>query len=684
MKKSGPALLDRDLSILSFNERVLSLAQREDYPLLERLKFLSIVALNLDEFFEVRMEQQLEALQNNVTTGIITAQTYEQVSKKAHQLVEKQYHLFEQDLMPALEKQGVALISSHLRSNEQKKWVAQYFQTDVKPLLLPIALDPAHPFPQVANKALHFIVELESKTKKTPSIAIVRVPRVLPRVIPLPTRISKKKKAFVSLTSVIRAHLPDLFQGAKIINFSQFRVTRNSDLDVDEDDVRNLRTALRQELAYRPYGEPVRLEVTIDCHDDLSNFLLEQFSLPFSALYKVNGPVNLGRLIYLCDLASDTRLSFPTFSPTWPKGLLANKSMFSQLKKRDILIHQPFESFEAVIQLLQEAVHDNDVLAIHQTIYRAGSDPRILNLLQEAVKRGKEVLVVVELKARFDEEANINWAEALESIGAQVVYGIVGLKTHAKMCLIMRREGRSIKRYGHLSTGNYNPKTAKQYTDLSMLTSDLTITREMEYLFRHLTSELPLPKMRKLLASPFTLHSTMLRYVNAAGNAAAQGKSAKIMVKTNSLTDEALVNALIKAAKKGAIIDLIIRSACILPTGAKELEGRIRVRSIVGRLLEHSRAFYFEIDGKVKLWLSSADWMSRNMLRRVEIAWPIIDPEMQKRILNECFIPYINDNVDAWMLTEDGAYHKVSELEGDTENNNNRISAQTELLQMHR
>lgn len=334
--------------------------------------------------------------------------------------------------------------------------------------------------------------------------------------------------------------------------------------------------------------------------------------------------------------------------------------------------------------MLQEAVHDNDVLAIHQTIYRAGSDPRILNLLREAVQRGKEVLVVVELKARFDEEANINWSEALESIGAQVVYGIVGLKTHAKMCLIMRREGRAIKRYGHLSTGNYNPKTAKLYTDLSMLTSDLTITREMEHIFRHLTSELPLPRMRKLLASPFTLHSTMLRYINSAGNAAAKGKPANIIVKTNSLTDETLVLALMKAARKGVTIDLIVRSACILPLGAKELQDKIRVRSIVGRFLEHSRAFYFNIDGKAKLWLSSADWMSRNMLRRVEIAWPVLDPDMQQRVIEECFTPYLEDNIDAWTLTEDGSYQLVSSLQSNLDKQTKQFSAQTELLQIHR
>jgi len=682
MRKQTTALLDRDLSILSFNERVLSLAQREDYPLLERLRFLCIVASNLDEFFEVRMEQQLEAMQDGITQGRATVQTYENVSSKAHELVEKQYHLFANELMPALEKEGVELRSSSLRTAAEKRWVAQYFQKEVKPLLLPIALDPSHPFPQVANKALNFIVELENKLKKKQTIAIVRVPRVLPRLIRIPSRINKKKQCYVSLTSVIRAHLPDLFEGVKIRNYSQFRVTRNSDLDVDEDDVSNLRTALRKELAHRQYGEPVRLEVTQDCEDSLADFLLEQFSLPQGALYKVNGPVNLGRLIQLPDLAGIAELSFPTHAPAWPKALSTKEPIFSQLKKRDILIHQPFESFEAVIQLLHEAVHDDDVLAIHQTIYRAGSDPRMLDLLKKAVQKGKEVLVVVELKARFDEEANINWAEALESIGAQVVYGIVGLKTHAKMCLIMRREGRSIKRYGHVSTGNYNPKTAKLYTDLSMLTCDLTFTKEMEYVFRHLTSELPLPRMRKLLVSPFTLHSTMRRYVNAASNAAAKGKPARIIIKTNSLTDEALALALIRAAKKGVMIDLIVRGACILPLNIKGLEGRIRIRSIVGRFLEHSRAFYFNVDGKVKLWLSSADWMSRNMLRRVEIAWPISNPEMQQRVMDECFTPYLQDNVDAWALTEDGTYRMVAKLSSH-EKPSKQISAQNYLLETH-
>jgi len=681
MSEQTTTLLDRDLSILSFNERVLSLAQREDYPLLERLRFLCIVSSNLDEFFEVRVARQLEAMQDGLVSGKITAGSYENLAKKAHALVTKQYQLLIHEVLPSLREEGVDLVSSKVRTEAQKSWVKKYFETEVKPLLLPITLDPAHPFPKVANKSLNFIVQVKNKLKDTETIAIIRAPGLLPRLTALPPAISNGKKCFVSLTSIIRAHLTDLFQGAKLLQFAQFRVTRNSELDVDEDDISNLRTALRKELIQRPYGEPVRLEVTHECHELLSDFLLEQFSLPASALYKVEGPVNLSRLIQLPDMADRPDLCFPKFVPALPSGFSPDESIFDQLKKKDILIHQPFESFDVVIQLLKEAVNDDNVLAIHQTIYRAGSDMRILNLLQEAVRRGKEVLVVVELKARFDEEANINWSEALESIGAQVVYGIVGLKTHAKMCLIMRREGRRIKRYGHVSTGNYNPKTAKLYTDISMLTHDVTFTREMEYVFRHLASELPLPRMRKLLVSPFTLHTTMLRHIRSASIAASKGKPATISIKTNSLTDEALTLALIDAARNGVKVNLVVRGACILPLDAAGIQGRIRIRSIVGQFLEHSRAFHFNIDGKVKLWLSSADWMTRNMLKRVEIAWPILDAEMQQQIVDSCFTPYLADNIDAWELTKDGEYHLV----GNQQSNPSAapLSAQRLLLERH-
>jgi polyphosphate kinase len=660
MTKSKIKLLDRDLSILSFNNRVLKLAQRQDYPLLERLKYLCIVASNLDEFFEVRMDAQLDAMRGGVKKGLVTEETFNQVSTQVHMLVEHQYAIFNNELMPALKEAGVDIVAGNQRNTNQKKWVMQYFEANVKPLLLPIALDRAHPFPLVASKALHFIVELApEQNSAAPTVSIIRVPRALPRVIQLPKNGSTHQE-FITLTSIIGAHLSDLFSGREILSYSQFRVTRHSDLALDEDDMSDLPSALRQELAQRPFGEAVRLEVSKACSEGLSLFLLAEFNLPPASLYRVQGPVNLGRLIQLTGLAHGSDLSFIPYKPCWPKQLNKQESFFNRLRQGDVLIHRPYESFDAVIQFLHEAVHDPDVLAIRQTIYRTGSDMRMFNLLQEAVRRGKEVLVVVEIKARFDEETNINWAESLEAIGAQIVYGMVGLKTHAKMLLVMRKEGQRIKRYAHLSTGNYNANTAKLYTDICMLTSDLILTREVEYVFRHLTSQVELPAMRKLLVAPFNLQRAMLRNISAAMRACALGKKAKIIAKMNSLTDDVLVRALIDAAQQGVEIDLIIRGACILTVDAPGVGGRIRVRSIVGRFLEHSRVFYFEIDGLKRMWLSSADWMSRNMVRRVEIAWPILDAQMQTRIMQECIEPYLQDTEDSWLLTSNGEYRQAT------------------------
>jgi polyphosphate kinase len=664
--------LDRDLSILSFNERVLSLVQRQDYPLLERLKFLCIVTSNLDEFFEVRMDAQLEAMRNGTKKGTVTEKTYHEVSQQAHALVTRQYDIFNNELMPALKAAGVDIVASGDRTVAQKKWIANYFLVNVKPLLLPIALDLAHPFPLVASKALHFIVELAPVVgNNQPTVSIIRVPRVLPRIIALPNGASQN---FVTLTSIIGAHLASFFAGRKILSYSQFRVTRHSDIALDEDDMSDLPSALRHELAQRPYGDAVRLEVSQACSEGLSQFLLNEFRLPQDSLYRVSGPVNLGRLIQLINLAKGEALTFAAFKPHWPKQLLPRESFFQRLKQGDVLIHRPYENFDAVIQFLEEAVNDPKVLAIHQTIYRTGSDTRMLNLLQEAVRRGKEVLVVVEIKARFDEETNINWAESLETIGAQIVYGMLGLKTHAKMLLVMRQEGKRIKRYAHLSTGNYNATTAKLYTDICMLTSDIMLTREVEYVFRHLTSQVALSAMRKLLVAPFSLQRAMLRQINAAKHACETGGSAKIIAKMNSLTDEELVKALISAAQKGVEIDLIVRGACILPVDALGINGRIRIRSIIGRFLEHSRVFYFEINGSRRMWLSSADWMSRNMLRRIEIAWPISDAQMQARIMQECVEPYLSDTEDAWLLEQGGQYQQISQTS--TSGKINKQSAQ--------
>lgn len=655
-------LLNRDTSILAFNERVLSLAQNPNYPLLERLRFLCIVSSNLDEFFEVRAAPHVDAMRDDERLSDINVQSFQKIAEVAHALVDKQYNVFNTELMPALAEQGIHLVSHGERTAQQKRWVAQYFEEEVRPLLVPVALDPSHPFPQVANKSLNFIVSLGGQDAfgRDNNIAIVKIPRVLPRLIRLPKNLSGKQQKFVSLSSVIRAHLASLFTGREVLNFSQFRVTRHSDLAVDEEDVKNLRTALRKGLVQRNYGDAVRLEVSHSCDEKLAKLLLQQFDLPKQSLYRVHGPVNLVRLMQLADLAEGDDLKFKPFEPKLTQKLLPGQSFFTLLKQQDILIHQPYESFESVIDFLSEAVNDPNVLSIQQTIYRTGADLRMLKLLQEAVRRGKEVMAVVELKARFDEEANINWAEALESVGAQVVYGIVGLKTHAKMLLVMRREGQTIKHYGHISTGNYNPKTARLYTDVSMLTSDSHITRDMEHLFRHIASQVQLPRLQRLLVAPFYLHRRMMAKIKTAELAAKSGKPAKIILKMNALTDVALVQALVKAGRAGVEIDLILRGACILPIDAPGLEGRIRVRSIIGRLLEHSRVFYFQINGEESMWLSSADWMNRNMMRRVEIAWPIMDEKNRARILNECCEMYLKDNKDAWLMNIDGSYSLIA------------------------
>jgi len=518
-------LLDRDHSILAFNERVLDWARRHDVPLLERLRYLCIVSSNLDEFFEVRAAPHLTAAQVGDLKGTYSVASFEAVSRAAHALVAQQYALYNDALMPVFARNGIRLLSHGERNATQRRWVREYFEREVRPLLIPVGLDPAHPFPQVANKSLNFIVRLGGRDAfgRENEIAIVKVPRVLPRVIRLPARVAGKTTAFVSLSSVIRAHLPELFPGREVGQFSQFRVTRHSDLAVDEDDVQNLRTALREGLVLRHYGQAVRLEVSAGCSEYLSAFLLRQFDLPEGALYRVHGPVNLVRLTQLIDMADAPKLLFPPYQPCWPRQIRQGQPFFEQLQEGDVLVHQPFESFDAVLAFLREAVNDPQVLAIKQTIYRAGTDSELMQLLREAVRRGKEVTVVVELKARFDEEANINWAEMLESIGAQVVYGVVGLKTHAKMLLVTRREGRQLRRYAHLSTGNYNPRTARLYTDLSHFTADPLLTSDVENVFGHLASHCRLPRLNRVWLAPVQLHDQLIAAIAAVGKAAQQG-----------------------------------------------------------------------------------------------------------------------------------------------------------------
>ncbi|MDB5893519.1 MAG: polyphosphate kinase 1 [Rhodoferax sp.] len=663
--RQAVALLDRDHSILAFNERVLDWARRPEVPLLERLRFVCIVSSNLDEFFEVRAAPHLDAVHHAEGKGVYSARSFEKLAAAAHELVARQYALYNDQLLPAFARQGIRIVSHGERNHAQRAWVKDYFERQVRPLLVPIGLDPSHPFPQVANKSLNFIVQLSGHDAfgRENDITILKVPRVLPRLIRLPDKVAGKYAGFVSLSSVIRAHLHEMFPGRVVGQFSQFRVTRHSDLAVDDDDVRNLRTALRQGLEVRHYGQAVRLEVSAGCSEHLASFLLRQFNLPTEALYRVHGPVNLARLTQLIDLV-DARVApgllFPSFEPSWPVELTPGESFFDRLKRGDVLIHQPFERFDAVLAFLREAVNDPQVLAIKQTIYRTGADSELMALLREGVRRGKEVTVVVELKARFDEEANINWAEMLESVGAQVVYGVVGLKTHAKMLLVTRREGRNLRQYGHLSTGNYNPRTARLYTDLSHLTADPALTSDMEHVFVHIAGQSKLPRMARMWLAPFQLHRKTIEKIELVGQAAAEGRPARIVAKMNALTDEAIIQALVDAARKGAKIDLIIRGACMLPAQVPGLTDNIRVRSVVGRFLEHSRIFYFRADEHEDLYLSSADWMNRNMLRRIELAWPVTDARMRQRIIDEGLVPYLMDGREAWDLQADGRYIRVN------------------------
>jgi polyphosphate kinase len=682
-------LLDRDHSILQFNERVLAWAEDKHVPLLERLRFLCIVSSNLDEFFEVRMGQHHAASKQSGQEDSLATKHFQALSKVAHVLVAKQYKVFNAQIMPALQSQGVHVVSHGERNTQQRRWVKEYFERAVKPLLVPVGLDPSHPFPQVANKSLNFIVKLRGKDTfgRENVIAIVKVPRVLPRLILMPEKLisaenhkNSKLQVVVSLSSVIRAHLTDLFPGREPSEFSQFRITRNSDLALDEEDVRDLRMALRQSLQHRNFGQAVRLEVSSGCSPFLGQFLLKQFELPEEALYAVHGPVNLSRFTQLIDLVAKQKLLFPTYKPLWPRSLDPQRSIMVQMREKSILIHQPFESFEAVLALLREGVNDPAVLSIRLTIYRTGAESEMMELLREAVLRGKEVLAVVELKARFDEEANINWAETLESIGAQVVYGVVGLKTHCKMLLLTRKEGRVLRRYGHLSTGNYNSRTAKLYTDISYLTADLDLTSDMQSVFVHLASQTRLPKLKKMWVAPFHLHDKLLNLIAATGRAAAEGHKGRIVLKMNALTDEVLANALIHAGSQGVQIDLIVRGACVLPAQVAGFTDNIRVRSIIGRFLEHSRVFYFRSGSQENLYLASADMMNRNMLRRIEVAWPVLDPVLRQRVIDESLVAYLLDTKDAWILCPDGRYALLGSALREP---NVALSAQNALMQRY-
>ncbi|MFK3740741.1 polyphosphate kinase 1 [Massilia sp. TN1-12] len=652
--------LNRELSLLEFNRRVLENAEDPRLPLLERLRFLTIVSSNLDEFFEVRVASLLAQHQDQGGPEPGRADL-DGAAEECRQIIARQYALLNGEILPQLSANGIHLLRRSDRNAAQKAWVKQYFDKEVRPLLTPVGLDPAHPFPRVINKSLNFIVELSGKDAfgRGTGIAIMKAPRVLPRVIRLPDELSDKPGAsYCLLSSVIQAHMADLFTGREVVSYSQFRVTRNSDLWVDEEEVKNLRQALQSELHSRNYGFAVRLEVARGCPKHLADFLLDQFSIDRSRLFTVDGPVNLGRLLEIVNSNARPELKFPPYVPGFPAKLAQHHDIFAVLGKQDVLLHHPFQSFQPVIDFVRCAAADPNVVAIKQTIYRAGSNSELMEALIGAAQRGKEVTVIVELMARFDEEANINWAQRLEEAGAQVVYGVVGLKTHAKMALVLRREPSGLRRYAHLGTGNYNTTTAKFYTDFGLLTADEEITADVNEVFIHLTSLTRPTQLSAVWLAPFSLQKEIVKAIRQEAALAREGKPARIIAKMNSLTDESVIRALYEASNDGVRIDLIVRGACALRPGVPGLSENIKVRSIVGRFLEHTRIYYFRNALKHDVWLSSADWMNRNLFRRVEIAFPIRSPALKKRVIREGLQVYLKDNVNAWELGHEGRYRR--------------------------
>lgn len=659
--------LNRELGILAFNRRVLSQAKNPRKPLLERLRFLCIVSSNLDEFFEIRVgglkEQVKLGSTATSTDGLNAIQALQKISEQAHALVNEQYELFNNDVVPKLEQEGIKFLRRSSWTPAQHAWVRDYFMREVMPVLTPIGLDPAHPFPRLLNKSLNFAIELEGKDAfgRSSGAAIVQAPRILPRVIRLPKHLCDCEYGFVFFSSVLHAFVGELFNGMNVLGCYQFRVTRNSDLFVDEEEVKNLRTQLQGELPQRHYGDAVRLEVADNCSEAMAQFLLEQFGLEPIDLYRVQGPVNLVRMMQIPDKVARNDLKFRPFTPGLPKTLQKNRAIFEAIKAGDILLHHPYQSFSPVIDLLTEATTDPKVVAIKMTVYRTGTDSVLMESLIKAAQNGKEVTVVVELLARFDEEANIGWATKLEEVGAHVVYGVVGYKTHAKMLMIVRRDddvdGTALRRYVHLGTGNYHPKTARLYSDFGLLTCNEEIGADVNEVFKQLTGLGHAQKLVHLWQAPFTLHANILASIRKEIAAAKEGKRARIMAKMNSLLEPEVINALYEASQAGVRIDLIVRGVCALKPGIKGLSDNIRVRSVIGRILEHHRVFYFFADGEEHVYLSSADWMDRNFFRRIELAFPILDKKLKRRVISEGLRIYLADNLQSWEMDENGHYH---------------------------
>jgi polyphosphate kinase len=658
--------LNRELAALEFNFRVLAQASDPDMPLLERLRFLCITNTNLDEFFEVRVA----ALRHHFAFGdsipgpdrMPAGEVLERIRERSLALTSQQYAVWQNELLPALAREGIRFINRRQWNDKQHRWLKGYFQNEILPVLSPLGLDPAHPFPRILNKSLNLAVTLDGHDAfgREGHMALVRAPRSLPRIIRLPEEVSGSRHDFVFLSGLLNHFADDMFPGFRVKGSYQFRVTRNSELMVDEDEVENLASALSEELAGRGYAKPVRLEIASNCPKGITDLLTANFGLGEHDVYRCDGPVNINRVIAIHDMIDRPDLKFSKFVPRLAPALTQHLSIFDGLKQQDILLHQPYDAFQTVIELLRQAANDPQVLAIKQTLYRVGIESPLIDLLVQAARNGKDVTVVVELRARFDEAANIELATRLQEVGVQVVYGVVGHKTHAKMLLIVRREDDGLRRYAHLSTGNYHTGTSKQYTDLALITVQPEIGEDMHNIFQQLSGLGQVSRLKRLLQSPFTLHEGVIKRIEREIEHVRAGRSGRIIARMNALNEPSVVKALYRASMAGVEIDLIVRGGCTLRPDLPGISEHIRVRSVVGRFLEHSRVYWFANGGDAELFCSSADWMERNLKHRVEVAFPILDPHLAARVYDEALLNYLRDNTQAWRLEADGRYSRIT------------------------
>lgn len=664
--------INRELSHLQFNRRVLDQAVDKTHPLLERLFFLCIFSKNLDEFFEVRVaslkQQLIFGRESADSDGKHPREVLEHINEQCIEMVEKQYRILNDSLIPELAEENIHFLRRSDWTNEQREWVRQYFEDLVRPLITPIGLDPSHPFPRLVNKSLNFIVSLEGKDAfgRESGLAIIPAPRSLLRVIRVPDHLSSGGDHFIFLSSMIHEFAEELFPGMHVKDCHQFRVTRNADLDLDAEGVTDLATVLETELHSRQFGEEMRLEVADNCPDVMVQFLLDEFGLDQSNLYRVNGPVNLTRLLEVYGQISRSDLQYPAFTPGLPKNLSFNKSLLESLRYRDHLLLHPYESFTPVVDLLREAAKDSAVKAIKMTLYRTGAKSEMVTALVDAARSGKEVTVIIELRARFDEEENLYLANRLQEAGAVVAYGVVGYKTHAKMMLIVRKENDAYKRYVHLGTGNYHAGNARAYTDYSFLTSNDVIAEDVHRVFLQLTGMGEPLRIKKLLHAPFTLHKTLIELINRERVNAEAGKPALIRAKANGLTEPKVIRALYKASQAGVRVELIIRGMCCLRPGIPGVSENIEVRSVIGRFLEHTRVYHFHNNGKDEIYGASADLMERNLLNRVETAFPVESSKLKERMKKELEW-HMKDNCQAWVLQPDGEYIRCQPKEGEEE-----------------